>query len=193
LRIPDDFFTDEQRNKLKTLFGAEDDARFRDALNQVVLAALDEYRDMFLGMGLPSRASEIREFRLYYLIKRFFGGKIPDELEVARMFQLPHARARNLILYVLTRFRFNLSAEILDTLHDIIEGAEHLKEDGGEEYRVFIGSENMVDELNRIITSSGGYRYNQLTKMRGESNKYSIPVDSYDVIANYLGLKKRKR
>ncbi len=186
LRIPDGFFKDDEKEKLTRLFEAENDSEFRESLNQIVLAALDEYRDMLLHKGMPSRSDEIREYRLYYLIKRYFCGFIPDELEVSRLFQLPLTRARNLILYVLTRFRYDLTEEIHNTLQDIVQSAEHLRTGEMEEYRVFIGSENMVDELNRIIATSGGLRYQQLTKVRGESNLYAITVDSYDVLARYL-------
>ena len=186
IEIPDDFFTDDQKETLRMLFQADNDKKFKSSLGKVVLAALDEYRDMFLGQGLPSRSNEIREFRLYYLIKRFFDGRIPDELEVSTMFQLPESRAKNLILYVLTRFRYNLEDEILATLREIVKSAEPDDKKQVHEYRVFIGSGNMVEELNRVI-SRGGVRYKHLTRIRNESNMYSISPDSYSVITKYLG------
>jgi len=185
IEIPDDFFNADEKAKLKVLFGARNDKQFGEALGKVVLAALDEYRDMFLGMGLPSRASEIREFRLFYLIKRFFNKRIPDELEVSSMFQLPESRSKNLILYVLTRFRYNVEEEILSTLRQIITEAERVGD--GVEYRVFIGSQNMVDELDRIIARAG-VKYKRLNKIRSESNMYSIAPDSYNKICKSLGV-----
>jgi len=186
LEIPDDFLEKDEEENLKILFGVKTDESFAKALNKIILAALDEYRDMFLGMGLPSRANEIREFRLYHLIKRFFDGRIPDELEVSSMFQLPESRSKSLILYVLTRFRYNLEEEIFNTLRMIITEAEVI--DDGREYRVFIQSANMIDELNRIIARSG-VRYRTLTKIRNEPNLYSIAPDSYKIICRYLGIK----
>jgi hypothetical protein len=183
IEIPDDFFNADEKANLNLMFGAANDKQFAEAVGKVVLAALDEYRDMFLGMGLPSRASEIREFRLFYLIKRFFNGRIPDELEVSNMFQLPESRSKNLILYVLSRFRFNLEEEILNTLRQIIAEAEKVSD--GVEYRVFIGSKNMVDEFDRIIARAG-VRFRRLTKIRGESNMYAIAPDSFNVIRRNL-------
>jgi hypothetical protein len=188
IEIPDDFFKGDEKENLKMLFSANTDEKFREALNKVVLAALDEYRDMFLGMGLPARANEIREFRLFYLIKRYFDLRIPDELEVSTMFQLPQSRAKTLILYVLTRFRYNLEEEINETLKNIVSSAE--KADDAKEYGVFIGSENMVDELDRIITKFGGLRLKKLTKMRNESNMYSIAPDSYKLLYDHLKIKE---
>jgi hypothetical protein len=185
IEIPDEFFTQDERDKLKSLLRVPDEANFTAALNRVILAALDEYRQMFLGMGLPSRANEIREYRLYYLIKSYFQQRIPDELEVASMFQLPISRSKNLILNVLARFRYDLEEEILSTLRSIIEEAEGIDE--VREYRVYISSSNMVDELNRIIARSGR-RYRQLTKVRNEHNLYAVAPDSYEHLRHELGL-----
>ena len=185
IEIPENFFTAEQKEKLYNLFKVTSEEAFADALGRVVLAALDEYRDMFLGMGLPSRANEIREFRLFYLIKRYFNGRIPDELEISSMFQLPESRSKNLILYVLTRFRFNLEQEILNTLRNIIREAEVIDE--GQRYRVFIQSANMREELNRIIARSDA-RLRPLTNIRNEPNFFSIALDSYTVLRRHLGI-----
>jgi hypothetical protein len=185
LSIPEEYFGGEEKN-LANLLGADTEDELPEKLEEILLAALDEYRDMLLHKGAPSRADEILEYRLYYLIKHHFGGFIPAELEVSRLFQLPLTRARNLILYVLTRFRYDLTKEIRRTLEDIIQSAQHLRTSDREEYRVLIGSANMVDELNRIIATTGGLRFQQLSKVRGESNCYAIAVDSYDVLRSYL-------
>jgi len=189
IEIPDNFFTDDEKEKLKVLFYVKTDEAFVTALGKVVLAALDEYRDMFLGKGLPSRADEIREYRLYYLIKRYFNGRIPDELEISSMFQLPESRSRNLILYVLTRFHYDLTSEVTNTLRKIIQAAEAVND--GKEYRVFIQSQNMVEELDRIIGRCG-VQYKKLSKVRNESNMYLIAPDSYGVICKCLGIKPHK-
>ncbi len=185
IKIPDEYFTQDERDKLKSLLRVPDDANFTVALNRVILAALDEYKQMFLGMGLPSRANEIREYRLYYLIKNYFQSRIPDELEVASMFQLPISRSKNLILNVLARFRYDLEEEILSTLQAIIEEAEDIDE--GRLFRVYITSSNMVDEFDRIIARSGRH-FRQLTKVRNEYNLYEIAPDSYEYIRQELGL-----
>lgn len=185
IEIPDNYFKTDEREKLEILFNTTSDEEFQDALNRVVLAALDEYREMFLGMGMPTRANEIREFRLYHLIKRYFQGSIPNELEVSSLFQLPVSRSRSLILYVLTRFRYDLEHELLNSLRKIVIEAETIED--GIEYRAYIQSANMVDELDRIIARRG-VRYRRLNKVRGETNLYTISPDSYEVICKELGI-----
>ncbi len=183
IEIPDLFFTPDEELKLRRLLAAEDNLHFSAALNKVLLAALDEYTDMFLGSGLPSRADEIRQYRLFYLIKRYFDGRIPDELEISTMFQVPESKAKSLILNVLARFRYQLEGEITRTLQQIIQGAEY--HHTPDEFRVFIGSENMIAELDRIIAQTG-VRFKTLTRVRSEPNTYAIAPDSYALLCRYL-------
>lgn len=185
IEIPDDFFSSDDTDKLITLLRLPDEAAFNASIGRITLAALDEYRHMLLGIGLPSRANEIREYRLYHLIKRFFRTRIPDELEVASMFQLPITRSKNLIQNVLARFRYDLEDEIHDSLYTIINEAEEIDE--GFEYRVYITSTNMVDELNRIISRSGK-RFHPLSSVRNEPYFYAIAPDSYDLLRKQLGI-----
>lgn len=188
IEIPDNFFSEEEKIKLMELFQVEKDQDFYDAIRKITLAALDEYREMLLRTGTPSRADEIREYRLYHLIKHYFCGRIPDELEVSSMFQLSDTRCKNLIMNVITRFRFNLEPEITSTLQNIVNDAQEIG-DGGE-FRVYIQSANMVDELNRIIGRAGG-RYKKLSKVRNETNLYAIAPDSYLILRQNLRLGRR--
>lgn len=183
LEIPDNFITREEQVKLRRLLKADTDLQYQKGLNKIALAALNEYKDMFLESGLPTKADEIRQYRLYYLIKHYFDGRIPDELEVSIMFQVPESRAKSLILNVLARFRYTLEQEIINTLKQIMQSAElHHSPD---EYRVSIGSENMVAEFDRIIAQAG-VKYMHLSKVRNEPNTYSIAPDSYALICQYL-------
>lgn len=185
IEIPDGFFEDDEVRKLQKLFGTTDEEQFNLAISRVVKAALREYRDMFLGQGLPARSNEIREFRLFYLIKEFYENSIPSELEVARLFQLPASRSKTLLLYVLTRFRYQLEPQILNTLQNVIQAAQVFND--GQEYRVIIDSGNIVDELDRIIAQEGAV-YPRLDKVRNEANTYRIYPDSYNILRKNLGL-----
>ena len=192
LIIPGDFFTDEERQKLEQLFGidtsAEDrDEQFRQAINNIVLAGLDEYRSMLLGIGLPSRADEIRQHRLFYLIKHYFQGRLPTEAEVSSMFQLTQSQSRGLIRSVMARFRYELEAEIRNTLAAHVRNA-NLYEDGViREYRVVIQSKYVLDELNRIV---GGIAPNldQIRKVRNTSSTYAISEDTYQKLREHFQL-----
>src|SRR5438067_13674113 len=60
-------------------------------------AAVQEYAEMFLGKKVFTRGSDMREFRLFLLIRNAFGNKIPDEQKVCDLFQCSTTQARSLI------------------------------------------------------------------------------------------------
>ena len=177
----DGFFDEKETKKLKDLFGVESDSEFLNVLQKVTHAALSEYKQMFLGMGMPSRAEEIQQYRLYYLIKHYFGETMPSEAEVSAMFQLTQPRSRSLIRSVVTRFRFDLEQELLTTLKETIENAE--LEDG--EYHVVIRSNHILDELNQIIETEAP-DLDPIRKVRNKARTYCISEDSCDTIRKAL-------
>ena len=186
--IPEGFFAQEELSRLKELFGLEKDEAFQAALNGVVLAGLKEYRDMFLGDGLPSRADEIRQFRLLYLILYHFQTYIPNELEISTMFQIPESRSRSLIRYVIARFRHEIEKQIVDTVDALIKTAQ--KANTANDYHIYIGADNMYEEINRIIHLAGS-KYRLLTRVLNESHLYVISADSLAKVREYI--KKYKK
>ena len=185
VEIPDDFFTVDERTKLEELFSSRDEGEFHEAISKVILASLAEYKDMFLGMGLPSRADEIKQHRLFHLTKKYFDVRLPSEAEVSSMFQLTQTRSRSLIQYMMTRFRYQLEFEIRNTLIQNLREAS-IYEDN-EEFRVVIQSDNVLEELNRIIATIAP-RLDPIRKVRKMSRTYSISEDSYQALADHFGM-----
>jgi hypothetical protein len=185
INLPDNLFSADETAKLKNLFGTATDEEFSEALGKVTCAALTEYRDMFLGMGLPSRADEIRQHRLFHLIKKYFPQRLPSEAEVSAMFQLPQAQSRSLIRYVMTRFHYDLEAEVRNTLRAVIKSAQQ----SGDSYQVVIQSDNVVEELNRIIGIKAP-KCDPITKVKNMARTYTIAPDSNEVLREYLGFPK---
>lgn len=97
IEINDGFFNEEEVEKLKILFKTENNDQFVTAIQDITYAALTEYKEMLLGKGLSTRADEIKQHRLYLLVKHFFHGVIPNESEVSSVFQLTESESRALI------------------------------------------------------------------------------------------------
>lgn len=183
IKLPDDFFAEGERDRLKELFEVTDDREFLEALGKVVGAALSEYTEMFLGRGLPARADEIAQQRLFCLIKNYFGQRLPSEWEVASMFQLSLRRSRNLIRSVMIRFRSELEQEIHNTLEETIGRCKLGPKD--RRYRVVIQSHNVLQELNGIIdTVAPGF--DSVGKVRFMARTYSMSKDSYQALVRHL-------
>ena len=189
ITIPDEFFDEYELLKLKALFECSDEEAFHKKLEYVVLAALEEYRDMLLGQGLPSRSAEIREYRLFYLIKHYFNGLIPNEVEVSTMFQLPVTRSRSLLLNVLTRFGYDLEQEIRNTIVLELEKANFSNTDHLE-IPLFIQSRNIVDQINLVVAASGK-QLPWLRPVRNQAGVYLLGIDTYEFLCKHFGLPAR--
>lgn len=87
----------ENENKLlKSVLDCKDDSELRQAISRIGMAAISEYLEMILGKQLPTRANEIRERKLFHLIKHYFDGRIPNETEISTLFQLTESSSRTL-------------------------------------------------------------------------------------------------
>lgn len=183
IELPENFFEQDEWHRLQDFFNKESIEDLNEDLKKIMLSALKEYKEMFIGRGFPSRADEIREYRLFYLIKNYFKG-FPSEAEVSDMFQETQTRSKSLIRNVLTRFRFDLKDEIDNVLKDTLCSAR-LTEDENQEYRVTIQSDIIVEEFNRIINKKAP-KCKVIKKVSGTGRNYSISEDSYDKLKMFL-------
>jgi hypothetical protein len=186
IELPEDIFSEDEREKLMNLFQVDNQLDFSDSVRKITIATINEYKEMFLGMGLPSRADEIQQHRLYFLIKYFFEDIIPSEAQIFSMFQLTQSRSRSLIRFVLTRFHYDLERQLLNTLRETMESAQ--LSDDGSEYRVVIQSDNVLEELNRIIGIRAP-RLDPIRRIRNMSRTYSISVDSFENFCENFGIR----
>lgn len=180
VELSDDIFTQDEVERLKSLFGTETDEGFNDAINAISAAAITEYKEMLLGKGLATRADEIKQHRLFHLVKHYFQGRIPTESEVSLMFQLTESESRALIRNVRTKFRYQLEEEVFSTLKVIVSSAV-LRDTN---YFVVIQSDNVLEELNRVI-SLNAPQLDPITKARGSARQYQISEDTYNLLSGY--------
>lgn len=178
-----DIFTVEEEKKLKKIFGLEEATDISETMVKVTKSALNEYKQMLLGMGLPTRADEILQYRLYYLIKHYFKETIPTESQVSSMFQLTPQRSRSLIRSVTTRFKYDLEKELDTTLKKTISSAEW--DDQENEFHIVIRSTNIVEQLNRKITSLAP-DVDLIRKVKFQAGTYRISDDSFTILCDDL-------
>lgn len=177
----------DEKATLKRVLNADDDS-LPLALERVAMAAMEEYLEMVLGKQLPTRADEIRERRLFYLLKHYFTGRIPDELEVASLFQLTEGSSRSLLRNTLTKYRFDLETQTLDTIRMLLESAE----EGNDTYHIVVRSEAILDEMKRVVSAKAP-QLEQISKVRNSAGVYSFPKDTYELLCDHYGVDISKR
>ncbi len=184
--LSNEFFDEDEWTRLKDFFERDEIEDLKEDLEKIIPAASSEYKEMFVGRGFPSRADEIRQYRLFYLIQHYFG-ELPSESEVSAMFQETQSRSKNLIRLVLTRFRYDLKEEIDNAIINAICSAKHNGSQESPAYHVTIQSDIIVEELNRVINKNAP-RCLIVKKIAGTGRSYSISEDSYDKLREVYGL-----
>lgn len=185
INLPDTFFSDKEREDLYSILNVKNDDEFAACLEKISIAALTEYKQMMLGIDLPSRADEIRQQRLLHLIKYFYVDRIPTEAEVSMIFQLPETRSRTLIQYTISRFHHLLNDTIQNTLIELVKLANKI--DGEEDYEIEIQSRFALEELNRIIQRRASTQKKIYSK-RDSAGIYIIPGDTMISLKKILGI-----
>jgi hypothetical protein len=145
-------------------------------LSHFASAAIQEYVSMFRGQKVFTRGSDINEYRLFLLITKAMGNRIPGEQDVCRLFQTSTTESRALIRAVMSKYQYLLRGAITSSMQQIIQDATQNQDDGPHE--VIVDSLNMVDELNRLLASIDG-ALQPITKKRGSVSTYEISPTSY--------------
>ena len=190
VKVPDNWATADEIQKLKQLFEVEEEADYEDALQRICIAALHEYKEMLLGQGVPTRAEDVKQHRLLFLTKYYFKGGMPSEAQVGNMFQLTESQSRALIRNVSSRFRYTLEEELLDTLQSTLKKASLDKD--SDDYHLVILSDNVLDEMRRILKKDFPL-LKPIAKVPNTSRQFSISVDSYKALEQHLGLDNAKQ
>lgn len=147
-------------------------------------AAIQEYAQMFLGKKVFTRGSDMREFRLFLLIREAFGNKIPNEQKVCDLFQCSTTQARSLIRAVMSKYQYDLHDAIQATLKETVQSVQL---NGGGALTVIINSENLVDALNRDLASIDG-SLPQVAKKKNTVSTYELQNSSYLKLCGHYGI-----
>ena len=151
-------------------------------------AAAEELMAMFLGQKVFSRGSDMREYRLYLLIKHAFSSRIPNEQDVCKLFQCTSSGSRSLIRAVMSKYQYLLKNAIDDTLKDHLKAVE-VAEDK-ESVAIAIHNLNLVDELNRELGEIDS-SLPPVRKIRGSVSTYKIKPSSYTKLCEHFGLESQ--
>ena len=151
-------------------------------------SALEEYVRMIIGQKVFTRGSDIKEYRLFLLIKEAFNNKIPDDQKIADLFQTTPTESRSLIRSVMSKYQYELKQAITQTLKMIIKNVK--KDEIGDndyEYTITIDSASKIEELNRILSAIDG-TLPQVMKKRGSVTTYTLQRSSYVKLCGYFHL-----
>lgn len=164
-----------------------DDNELNGKLGKIAQAATEEYVKMMLGEKVFTRGSDIREYRLYLLITKYFEGNIPDESTISTLFQTTHSESKSLLRSTLAKYHYLLKGAINSSIIQVLTG--DINQDEGGNYIVKNIPINIIDEMNRIVSEIDG-SHNQIKKQRGTLQVYEIPPATFNALIDKLGVER---
>lgn len=153
------------------------------ALTKLSKTAFMEYVKMFKEKGIPTRADEVQQERLYFLLNYFYENRLPSESDISSIFQLTPSQSRTLLRNTKSRYRTKISKFIKNTLSETLNSAKQNSIE--DEFEFICTSPSTIEELNSIVSQKGpGLK--QIEKIRGLSSIYSCAIDTYNLLQNEL-------
>jgi hypothetical protein len=175
--------TKEERAQLASILGCSV-SKLDDVLARVAQAAAEEYVRMFMGQKVFTRGSDVREHRLLLLIRYVFGDRIPDEQQVSALFQTTSSQSRALIRSVMSKYQYELSSAIRETIGGVIGGAEDA---GDGEALITTNNEQLIDQMNRQLAALDG-TLPQIERKRGTVSSFVVMKSSRLTLRKHFGL-----
>jgi CHAD domain-containing protein len=170
--------TDEQKQLARIMRNPQDlDA----ALQPFAQAAFEEYARMMIGQRVFTRGSDIREYRLFLLVKHAFGQQLPDEQRVCDLFQTTASEGRSLIRSVISKYQYDLQGPVMETLKEIVKKA---KQQNGD-HTIVVNSRSIVEALNRMLAAEDG-SLPPIEKKAGTVSTYVVRPSSYNQLKKRL-------
>lgn len=169
---------EKQRKQLATTFGCKE-ADLDALIEKYGEAAKEEYLRMILGERVFTRGQDVREYRLYLLIKVVFDGRLPSEQQISSLFQTTTTQSRALLRAVMSKYQYELQKAIEQTLDDVLKLAK--QKDGTGPWLVTVDSENVVEALNRRLAALNG-TLPQIVRAKNMVTTYEIPASSYEAL-----------
>lgn len=173
-----------EREKLAGILHCSPD-ELDNKLQSFSTAALEEYCRMILGQKVFRRTQDIKEYRLFLLIKEVFNNRIPDDQKISSLFQTTPSESRTLIQSVTSKYQYELQSAISDTLAEIINHAQF--DDADKTYTVTVNSSIKIQELNSIIASLDG-TLPVIKRKQDAVSSYVIKASSYSKLKAHFGL-----
>lgn len=174
------------REKLAEILQCYPD-KLEEVLQPYARAAATEYVEMFLGQKVFTRGSDIREYRLFLLMREVFK-RLPTEQEVSDLFQTTETQSRGLIRSVMSKYQYELTDVLNKSMKDALEdAAQDRGADEGDDWYITVSSEYIVEALNRLVAQRDG-TLTRIVLRKGTASSYVIRPSTRAELRDALGL-----
>jgi hypothetical protein len=186
INISDEELTEIHKKLIKDCLELNSNDELKEALERLTKAAFLEYCKMFIEKGLPTRADEVKQERLFFLLLHYFNNRLPEEREISTIFQLTASQSKTLLRNTKSRYRTKIQEFVKNSLKSNVEKA--IWNEDTSMFDIVLTSTVILEELNTIISQKGS-TLQSIQKVKGAAAKYQCPEDTYDLLKIELGIK----
>lgn len=184
LSITIDPSADEVRH-LKSVFGCASDAELDARLNGIARAAMQEHLDMYLGRGVFTRGADFKEHRLAVIVEHGFGGDIPSDNQVARMFQITRTAAGTLLRSMLSKYQVHLRSSLDAAVRTALASVTR---DPLETFQVMrCRAPAVIDRINDLVEALGG-DHPKVVAAPGLMSAYLVRTSTWEDLKTQQGV-----
>ena len=185
ITLSDDEFDADKQQLVREALGLRNAQELAQAMRKLAKAATLEYISMFVEKGMPSRADEVRQDRLYFLLQNYYEDRVPPEAEVSVIFQITSSQSRTLLRNTRSRYRNKIALQVKSSARAVIRAATHNPDT--HRWEMLIDSTVILEELNQAIrTKRPTLRLVQLKL--GSAGQYEAEPDTYTFLKAEYGV-----
>lgn len=173
--VSDSEFSQDDKRIISNSLDASDPSELQANLQRLAKCAFLEYRKMFTERGLPTKAAEVLQDRLFFLIDSYFIDRLPTESEISTIFQLTSSGSKTLLKNTMSRYQIHLQNQIRASIKKILETIDT----DGDSCRFVIQSETLMHEINLVINRKWP-KLKKLLAVKGSAGQYECPKDTFE-------------
>ena len=171
---------EEQKARLRQLFSCDDSA-LEAKLRPFAEASFREHLTMLTGSRAFTRASDFQEERLLRIIQVVTSNRVPSEDTVSAYFHLTPSQSRTLIRNTVTRFGYELSKAMEDSLREVLS---HATQDGSA-FLIQADSYELINALNKILSKQNP-NFQKIVPTPGTLMQFSVSNAEMDKLREVL-------
>jgi hypothetical protein len=183
--LSDADFGAEERQLVREALGLASAAELAAAMPRLCKAAAIEYITMFVEKGMPSRADEVRQDRLYSLLAHYYQTRLPPDAEVSSIFQIPTSQSRTLLRNTRSRYRTKLGAQVDQSAKALVASARRNQD--SEQWEMLIDTEVLAEELNLVISRKGP-TLKPIQRKKNSAGQFEAEEDTYNLLKAHYGI-----
>ena len=176
-------FTNADMDLIRSSLSVDSSEKDEDVLLKIGKTAFMEYLKMFKESGIPKRAEEVQQERLYFFLTHYFKDRFPEESVISSIFQLTASQSKTLIRNTKSRYRTKISRIINNSLRKELEKGDKPRK--GDIYEFDCPSSTTIEELNLFISQRSKGKV-PIKKHETIASRYKCDYDTYDFLIKNL-------